>query len=97
MVKNQPVKLRMQVQALGQDDTLEQAGNGNPPQYSCLGNFMDRGAQEAIVHGVSHTLATKQQQGTSSKWTHTVFVLLWLISLCIMSSLTNILMNNVIE
>ena len=27
-------------------------GNGNPVQYSCLGNPMDRGAWRAIVHGV---------------------------------------------
>ena len=27
-------------------------GNGNPLKYSCLDNFMDRGAQRAIVHGV---------------------------------------------
>ena len=28
-------------------------GNGNPLQYSCLGNSMDRGAWRAIVHGVA--------------------------------------------
>ena len=28
-------------------------GNGNPLQYSCLGNVMDRGAWGATVHGVS--------------------------------------------
>ena len=28
-------------------------GNGNPLQYSCLGNPMDRGAWWASVHGVS--------------------------------------------
>jgi len=27
-------------------------GNGHPVQYSCLGNPMDRGAWQAIVHGV---------------------------------------------
>ena len=32
-------------------------GNGNPLQYSCLGNPMDRGAWWAIVQGVA-----KQQQ-----------------------------------
>ena len=26
-------------------------GNGNPLQYSCLGNPMDRGAFQATVHG----------------------------------------------
>ena len=37
-------------------------GNGNPLQYSCLENAMDRGAWQATVHGVSrvgHDLATK--------------------------------------
>ena len=28
-------------------------GNGNPLQYSCLGNLMDRGAWWAIVHEVT--------------------------------------------
>ena len=28
-------------------------GNGNPLQYSCLGNPMDRGAQRAMVCGVT--------------------------------------------
>ena len=27
--------------------------NGNPLQYSCLANPMDRGAWQAIVHGVT--------------------------------------------
>ena len=28
-------------------------GNGNPLQYSCLGNPMGRGAWQAAVHGVT--------------------------------------------
>ena len=28
-------------------------GNGNPLQYSCLKNSMDRGAWQATVHGVA--------------------------------------------
>ena len=31
-------------------------GNGNPLQYSCLGNPMDRGAWRATVHGVAKSL-----------------------------------------
>ena len=31
-------------------------GNGNPLQYSYLGNLMDRGAWWATVHGVSKEL-----------------------------------------
>ena len=33
-------------------------GNGNPLQYSCLGNPMDRGAWQAAVHGVAKELDT---------------------------------------
>ena len=39
-------------------------GNGNPLQYSCLVNPVDRGAWWATVHGaarVGHDLATKPQ------------------------------------
>ena len=28
-------------------------GNGNPPQYSCLENSIDRGVWQATVHGVA--------------------------------------------
>ena len=31
-------------------------GNGNPLQYSCLENPMDRGAWQATVHGVTKEL-----------------------------------------
>ena len=37
-------------------------GNSNPLQYSCLGDPMDREAQQTIIHGVTraeHDLATK--------------------------------------
>ena len=32
-----------------------QGGHGNPLQYSCLGNFLDRGTWWATVHGVTKT------------------------------------------
>ena len=37
-------------------------GNGNPLQYSCLENLMDRGAWRATIHGVArvgHDLVIK--------------------------------------
>ena len=41
-------------------------GNGNPFQYSCLGNPIDRGVLWDTIHGVpkrvGHDLMTKQQQ-----------------------------------
>ena len=39
--------------------------NGNPLQYSCLGNPIDRGAWQAIVHGVS------KESDTTKRLTHT--------------------------
>ena len=42
-------------------------GNGNPLQYSCLGQPVDREAWRAAVHGVTkvrHNLATEQQKMT---------------------------------
>ena len=42
-------------------------GNGNPLQYSCLGNPMDRGAWRATVHGV----AKESGQDLASKTTTT--------------------------
>ena len=34
--------------------------NGNPLQYSCLENSMDRGAWQAIVHGVTELDMTER-------------------------------------
>ena len=39
-------------------------GNGNPPQFSCLENLMDRGAWWTTVHGV-----TKNQTRLSNETT----------------------------
>ena len=44
--------------------------NGNPLQYSCLGNRMDRGASWAIVHGVArvrHDFMTKSYPHTQCR------------------------------
>ena len=40
------------IQSLGWEDPRGE-GNGNPLQYSCLENSMDRGAWWAIVHEVA--------------------------------------------
>ena len=36
-------------------------GNGNPLEYSCLGNPMDRGGWQATVHGVAKESDTTQR------------------------------------
>ena len=44
--------------------------NGNPVQYSCSGNPMERGAWWAAVHNVArvgHNLSTKQQQQSPAR------------------------------
>ena len=40
--------------------------NGNPLQYSCLENPVDRGAWQAMVHGVSKTRTGLRDQSTST-------------------------------
>ena len=58
-----------QVRSLGQED-YPGRGNGNPLQYSCLENPMDRGAWEAIqsigFNRVGHDLS-------NNECTHTKF------------------------
>ena len=56
-------------------------GNGNPFQYSCLENPMDRGAWRATVHGIArvrHNLETNPPPNrftdltvVTASWTHT--------------------------
>ena len=41
-------------------------GNGNPLQYSCLGNPMDRGAWQATVHSVADLDRTEDSTHTHS-------------------------------
>ena len=41
-----------QVQSQGQERSPGGGGNGNPLQYSCLENPMDRGAWGFTVHGL---------------------------------------------
>ena len=44
-------------------------GNGNPLQYSCQGNPMDRGAWQATLHGVAkvrHNLVIEHEHETKN-------------------------------
>ena len=52
MVKNLPAVQETWVQSLGWEDPPGEV-NGNPLQYSCLENPLDRGAWWAIVYGVA--------------------------------------------
>ena len=62
MVKNLPASVG-DIRDVGSIPGLGRSpggGHGNPLQYSCLGNPMDRGAWQATVHGVekNHTEVT---------------------------------------
>ena len=52
MVKNPPDNARVagSIPGLGRSPGV---GNGNPLQYSCLENSMDKGAWQATVHGAA--------------------------------------------
>ena len=50
MVKNLPVNAGDQSSILGLGRSPAE-GNGNRLQYSCLGNYMDKGAWKTTVHG----------------------------------------------
>ena len=67
MVKNSPANAR-DARDMGSIPGLEtrEGGDGNPLQYSCLENSMDRGSWWPTVHGVAkiqtlsmHTDSTK--------------------------------------
>ena len=57
-VKNLPAMQETQVQSLGQEDFLQV--HGNPLQYSCLENPMNRGDWWSIVHRIAELDTTEQ-------------------------------------
>ena len=57
----------MQVRSLGWEKSTGE-GNGNPLQYSCLGNPMDRGAWWATIHGVSKSVLLKARSKLTSQY-----------------------------
>ena len=68
-VKNLPAMQETWVQIPGSGRSSGE-GNGNPLQYSCLGNHMDRGPWQATVCGVprvGHNLASKPHVQRSKK------------------------------
>ena len=54
MVKNAPANVR-DVGSIPGSGRSPGVGSGNPLQYSCLENPMDRGAWQATVHGVTNS------------------------------------------
>ena len=60
MVKNLPANAGATGSIPGLGISLGE-GNGNPLQYSCLRNPMDRGAWQAAVHGVAEVDAPEHR------------------------------------
>ena len=55
--------------SIPESGTSSREENGNPLQYSCLGNPMYRGAWQATVHGVprvGHNLATEPPEPSTN-------------------------------
>ena len=57
IVKNQPANVgeAKDVGSIPGSGRSLAVGNGNPLQYSCLGNPMDRVARQVTVHGVTES------------------------------------------
>ena len=60
MVKHLPAMRETWVWSLGREKSPGE-GNGNPLQYSCLENPMDRGGWRATVHGVAKSQTRLKQ------------------------------------
>ena len=54
-LKNPPAKAG-DMGSIPDSGRVSGGGNGNPLQYSCLDNSMDKGAWQATVHGVAKEL-----------------------------------------
>ena len=67
MVKNPPANAG-DIRDMGSIPGLKRSpgvGNGNPLQYSCLENSMDRGAWRAMVHRVAKSQTRLKQLSTA--------------------------------
>ena len=58
VVKNPPANAR-DMSSIPESGGSPGGGNGNPLQYSCLENPMDRGARWATVHGIAESDMTE--------------------------------------
>ena len=80
MVKNLPAKAG-DMGLIHRSRRSSGEGNGNPLQYSCLGNPTDRGAWWATVHGVakSWTRLKQLRAHTGILENHSSFLVMWFL------------------
>ena len=73
VVKNLPANARVagDVHLVPGLERFPGEGKGNPLHYSCLENSMDRGAWQAIVHGITELDMTEQLIVHTHTHTHT--------------------------
>ena len=64
MVKKIPAANAGDVDSIPGSGRFPGEGNGNPFQYSCLENPMDRGVCQATVHGVAKSQTQLKQLST---------------------------------
>ena len=78
VVKNPPVNAR-DVGLISGSGRSPGESNGNPLQYSCLGNPMDRGAWWATVYGVAKSWTRLSMHTHSQAHTYMKFkeILIW--------------------
>ena len=66
--------------------------NGNPLQYSCLENPMDRGAWQATVHGIAKSWTWLSIHTHTHTNTYNIKFIILIISKCISSVVSNALL-----
>ena len=67
LIKNPPANSRDTGSVPGSRRSPRQ-GNGNPLQYSCLGNPMNRGAWLAMVHGFTKEMDMTYRLNNNNKY-----------------------------
>ena len=78
MQETQETRVQSLARGGGEEGESSGGGNGNPLQYSCLKNSMDRGAKQAIVYKVTKSQTwLRNSAGTRTHIYANVSNLLW--------------------